>query len=303
MLSLVLCVTVCATCAGVMCNIGKPTNARLLLRQLWHLALADFVSCFGAMFSIMGHELCPTCYWFHVAEGINSVGFWASLVLELHVSAGVGALYWRGRGLMQLLNHTLWVPWIIAVSETLVVFVVVDVLRMSKRSVDIKEGYALILLVSSTFISYVVAVMRGSCHPGRVSRRALCLLLGYSVALCMISPIAYAFLSDSLDQVALTGVSASLKGFFNVMLYSCLPNLSPIPPMRSARTLEAIESSLGGIFDQWAGRPSLSVGFAVRGHERISVEGVQRLALSESEKETAEFEASRGFQEDMDDSF
>eukprot|EP00450_Noctiluca_scintillans_P029930 CAMPEP_0194542084 /NCGR_PEP_ID=MMETSP0253-20130528/83382_1 /TAXON_ID=2966 /ORGANISM="Noctiluca scintillans" /LENGTH=293 /DNA_ID=CAMNT_0039388659 /DNA_START=58 /DNA_END=937 /DNA_ORIENTATION=+ len=291
-------------------RIGDPRKRRILPRQLWHLALADLLSVCGAIFIDLFDEVnLISEEWIVVPNVINSVGFWASMLIELHVAAGFGAIYWRSRRFMRFLNHSVWLPWAFAVVEITVVILVVSVAgsghrERRKHQVDVCEAYMLCLIVVSTFVLYLSAVFRGSCYPGLASRRAHCMVTWYFiVTLTVTSPLAYQLLLKSLRDWKWNGVCTSLNGLANVLLYSYQPNLAATAPLQDSRALENIASTPSRSFEQWAGRPSLPVGFLVLGHEVIPVENVQRFALRESEEQTAEIEASRGVQEEAVESF
>ena len=124
----------------------------------------------------------------------------------------------------------------------------------------------------------------------------------FIVTLTVTSPLCYQLLLKSLSDWKWNGVCTSLNGLANVLLYSYQPNLTATAPLQDSRALESIASTPSRSFEQWAGRPSLPVGFSVFGHEVIPVANDQRFALRESEEQTAELHAARGHQEDDEDS-
>ena len=162
------CVASIMACAWVMCRIGTPVRKRLLPRQLWHLALADCTYCFGRLLMPYVQRF----LWLTVAAFIvASVGFWASLVVQLQVAVGFGALYCRSGRFMSLLNRTLWLPWAVAVLEVAIVSVLINC-GYTESDYYLYEGLFMGCVVGSAFFTYLFCAAFGTFSPHRVSRRA-----------------------------------------------------------------------------------------------------------------------------------
>lgn len=290
------CVASIMACAWVMCRIGTPVRKRLLPRQLWHLALADCTYCFGRLLMPYVQRF----LWLTVAAFIvASVGFWASLVVQLQVAVGFGALYCRSGRFMSLLNRTLWLPWAVAVLEVAIVSVLINC-GYTESDYYLYEGLFMGCVVGSAFFTYLFCAAFGTFSPHRVSRRAdrmVWLFFGAS-SLAQGPVLCHLLFFHSTFWDQLGGVFASLTSLSDVLMYGCLPMLSSTPPLRGVLASEIVNPNVTmrdppALFELWAGKPSVRVSISITATEEFEVPRDQFGALLESARGIAELEAER----------
>jgi len=124
-------------------------------------------------------------YW--IMGAVRDVGINASISLELHVAAGVAALYWRYRRTMRLLSRSVWLCWFLAVAATaLLAFshehcvrnvVTQTHIPCAKVETDIIFGASCV-----TCFLYFLSAFRAMCYPGTQERRADTMVCLYLVA-------------------------------------------------------------------------------------------------------------------------
>ena len=108
------------SCTWLLWSLCKSHNKKCLLpRQLWYIAMADVLLCFGMLagvFCTSGEpfidpkHIVPEWVW-----NVISVALLLSTLMELHMAAGFAALYCRMRCLMKCLVVSVWLPWVLGV--------------------------------------------------------------------------------------------------------------------------------------------------------------------------------------------
>ena len=178
----ILVVLACAVsmvaCALLMWRIGRAMNTKVLPRQLWHLACADFVTCLGMMlYEAFGEpEFEGKTRWLaYVSFFIDVCGFNASILTELHIAAGFAAIFWRSARCIRLLGVTFWSPWVCAVVEASL-FLSSVALGVEEAQLDRAMLSLAITPAGITFVLFLSAFVRSQWYPARSQRRAACLV-------------------------------------------------------------------------------------------------------------------------------
>jgi len=264
-------------CAWLMKKIGMPVQKRLLPRQLWHLALADVVTCAGNLLYEFSGEPMLTGSGRWLGCSIAAViwcGAMASDMFELHVAVGFAAVFWRSRCLVQVLNFTLWLPWPVALAES----VSLGMLHLSDRAHIADDILVLsgLILSSFTFVFFALAGFRSLWYPLRQARRATLMMWSFPLAyISTFSLMTYVLLRHhGMQSRTIARIFVSLNGLFNVCCFACQFSRTSPELLQSVVSTDPVED--------WTGL-ALPTGFAVH-VEHIAVIPVQRAALQESER-------------------
>jgi len=276
-------------CAWLMKKIGMPVQKRLLPRQLWHLALADVVTCAGNLLYEFSGEPMLTGSGRWLGCSIAAViwcGAMASDMFELHVAVGFAAVFWRSRCLVQVLNFTLWLPWPVALVES----VSLGILHLSDRDNDIAGDIladdiftlSILIVAGFTFVFFAFAGFRSWWYPLRQARQATVKMWSFPLAfISTFGLMTYVILSGhDMQSRTFARIFASLNGLCNVSCYACQFSRSSPELLQSVVSANPVED--------WTGLV-LPLGFAVH-VEHIAVVPVQCAALRESERGMAVLE-------------
>lgn len=275
-------------CLWLVWKLRSAERRRLLPMQLVNLARADLLYTSVQVAKIVldrYSQVHPSALWLDVLRGVEMLGMWASLILEVHIAAGFLALFWRLLRLMTFLRRTLLLSWVFAA-----VLVVADPSTRGGGSHNrtihndfLHYGYVAALIV--TALLYIVAWFRSCWFPLREERRAYKMVWLYPATFSFTMAPTVVCIAFNLDQ-RLSDPFSALNGLLNVLLYSCHSRFSSAVWCRMGdqhRTSMAL----------WAGVSSLPVGFSMHSPSEVAVTAVQRSALEESERETANMEKSR----------
>lgn len=254
--TIALCALSMAACACLMWLIGKPSGKPLLARQLWHMAVADFLCACGTL-------LLNAAQVFLRERGmlLGNVGrlvalstFGTSAMLEPHIAAGFVAAYWRSSCLLTSLIRTVWLPWVAAV--VFLLFPFFKQLSVQQGPIWI-AGY-MAISVFTTFVLYSFAAFRGLWYPARSAQRVDLMIWLYPLAYSVTSgPLFYScvYVRGSPEVLLLPGACVALRGVCNVLIYAC--------QSRVASWSELAPENC--VFARWDG--SLHLGFKIQESE------------------------------------
>ena len=146
------------------------------------------------------------------------------------------------------------------------------------------------VLASTTFALYLCAAFRAIWYTSHAEQRANRMLWLYPVCfvLTVCPDIIWSVVGDPSSMLPEVMLSISLNGFFNVMAYACNSKFSA----RLLRDEHEHTRGTADAFEEWSGIAGLPVGFALS-DELITIQGTQKSALAESEREMKAMEATR----------
>ena len=264
----------------------------VLPRQVWHLALADGLSSVVDIAYLLTSRVVgtsPENMW--MLLDLMDLGLFTSLTLELHVAAGVAALYWRSRRAMRLLSSSVWLCWVPGLVGS-----VLDLTDVSceHESMCVKvEGFVMLGASCMTCCLYLLSALRALWYPGQQERRAHTMVCLYVVSF-VVTVLPFQLHSTIVLQKTLSHISIVLlrfNGVSNVLTYALNSQMA-----RSTVLAPDVLDDRGprdNEFVHWAGASNVRVGFDFWEHEEHLVARVQRVALRRSEHETASLEVVR----------
>jgi len=266
----------------------------LLPRQIWHLALADLLLSSGELISelivYLGSNLGPVAAC--VFSCSTNLGVWASILWELHIAAGFSAAFWRWRGVLSFLEHSLWLPWVLAGVFSSLMKVFLPLASVDDHTIAKLWGGLTLILFGTTCVLYGIAAWRAYGYTARQQQRATKMLWMYLFCFVLtLGPLALGLLSGTnfnshRDTVA--GLFVALNGTCNLLCYAC--QSSQKNPQLLQGNGSIARGSMTKDFDHWAGRSSMPVGFGQC--EVVLVDNLQDLSMEGTEHEAAQANAS-----------
>ena len=289
MVSVVLDAASVITCTWLLWKVPAANRRFLLPKQIVNLALADALaaSMEVALETSMQASSAGFLPWWVYAflKIVEMLFLWASLLLEVHISVGFLALYWRRPTLVMFLKRTVWLTWATAAFMSLVS----GFIFFNWRSPAVHAGifcFATAPALAIATAMYIAAWFRSLFFPLRGEQRAVRMLSLYT-ATFLLTYVPMIMCAHLHIHVVFTGPFLPVNGVLNVLLYSCHTRFSGGSVWRD------LEEEGGMSVAQWRGRSALSVGFSMSVPLELHVPAVQRTALEVSEREITDIERTR----------
>ena len=273
----------------------------LLPRQLWHLALADGLFALTDVLYILVVPLMQltlkSSWTARMMDVVLYPAALASVTLEMHVAAGVAALYWRSHRTMRLLSRSVWLCWV----PGLVACVIDRTLHICEpKKSECTQVQVFIMLGAGclTCSLYLLSAFRALWYPGQQERRAHAMVCLY-VASYGVSLLPYLLVNVTPLQQPFRHISLVLmrfNGVANVLTYALNSKMARASVL--APDVLGDRHTTDNDFVCWAGVSNVRVGFDLWEHEQHLVPRVQSIASRRSEQETSSLEAVRTVAED-----